>query len=98
MRFLIAAVLFVGSLVTSLLGIGDRTIWAPPADHHVSLTLTSNAPYVIVPASVLGQHTGKPVITVKSKNPTSPVFLSYGRESDIRAWLGSAHYLSLIHI
>lgn len=95
MRFLIAAVLFVGSLVTSLLGIGDRTIWAPPADHHVSLTLTSNAPYVIVPASVLGQHTGKPVITVKSKNPTSPVFLSYGRESDIRAWLGSAHYVEL---
>lgn len=95
MRFLIAAVLFVGSLVTSLLGIGDRTIWAPPADHHVSLTLTSNAPFVVVPASVLAEHSGNPVITVKSKNPTSPVFVSYGRESDIRAWLGSAHFVEL---
>ena len=95
MRFLIAAVLFVGSLVTSLLGVGDRTIWAPPADHHVSLTLTSNAPYVIVPASVLAEHPGRPLITVKSTNPTSPTFISYGREADIRAWLGSAHFVEL---
>ena len=53
MRYLIAAVLFVAALVSGLLGIGDRTIWAPPASHKISVSLDTTAPYVVVPAKVL---------------------------------------------
>ena len=95
MRFLIAAVLFIGSMVSLVLGIGDRTVWAPPADHHVSISLSTKAPFVVVPAKVLSEFSGSPIITAKSLLSTAPVFVSYGREADIRAWIANGHYLEL---
>ena len=92
MRFLISAALFVASLVSLLLGIGDRTLWAPPADHRISVSIDTKAPFVVVPATVLSSFPGQPSITVTN---VGPVFASVGRESDIRAWVGNAQYSEL---
>ncbi|MEY4296591.1 MAG: hypothetical protein RL016_437, partial [Actinomycetota bacterium] len=92
MRFLIAAALFVASLVSLLLGIGDRTIWAPPADHRISINVETKSPFIIVPAEVLSSFPGQPTVTVTSLGRT---FAAMGRESEIRAWVGNAQYLEL---
>ena len=92
MRFLIAAALFVASLVSLLLGIGDRTLWAPPADHRISINVETKSPFIIVPAEVLSSFPGQPTVSVTSLGRT---FAALGRESDIRAWVGNAQYLEL---
>ena len=92
MRYLIAAVLFVAALVSGLLGLGDRTIWAPPASHNISVSIDTTAPYVVVPAKVLSAYPGKPQVTALSKGAA---FVAYGRENDVRAWIGNAHVLDL---
>ena len=93
MRFLIAAALFVVSVVSLVLGLGDRTIWAPPASHRIAVSIDVKAPYVFVPSSVLHAFGGSPVLTAQNDGTT---FVAYGREADVQAWLGNADYASLM--
>jgi hypothetical protein len=86
MRLLIAAAVFVVSITLAGLGLAQRTIWAPPA----SVTLTADfdhlSPFAVIPNSTLVLHPGKPTIQVTGS--TSGVFISSGREADIRAFVG----------
>lgn len=92
MRFLIAAALFVASLVSLLLGVGDRILWAPPADHRISVSVDTKSPFIVVPAKVLSSFTGQPTVTATSLGRN---FVAFGRESDIRAWVGNSQFVEL---
>lgn len=92
MRFVIAAVLFIVSTVLILLGIGQRTVWAPPSQYSASIALTEKAPYVVVPNQVLKLHPGIPKITTKQAGVN---FIATGRESDITAFIADANHIAL---
>ncbi len=89
MRFLIAAALFVVSLLALLLGVAERTVWAPPANYSESLKIESGAPLTLVPNEVLQMHPGTPIIHVEGAKTT---FVASGREADITAWIGTAKH------
>ena len=99
MRFLIAGILGLFALVGLTLGIGDRTLWAPPKQQVLTSQITSESPFLLVPPSIVGAHPGQPAATVKSvvsESGSAPnieqVFVSYGRYADLRAWLEKAQY------
>ncbi len=99
MRFLIAGVLGLFALVGLTLGIGDRTLWAPPKQQVLTSQIAAESPFVLVPPSIVGAHPGQPRATVKAVlaeggDPASveQVFVSYGRYADLKAWLEKAQY------
>ncbi|MGO2539582.1 MAG: hypothetical protein ACTH8J_00405, partial [Specibacter sp.] len=90
MRLKIAIVLAVLGLLVLGTGIGQRTIWLPPA------TLTASAPAGVTPApltvvgpELLNTRDGKFTMTVKSDGP---IQLAVARERDINGWIGDAAY------
>ncbi|CAB4620014.1 MAG: hypothetical protein F2599_02615 [Actinobacteria bacterium] len=92
MRFLIAAALFVVSIVVLLLGVAERTIWAPPLAYNQTLEIDTAKPLVLVPNEVLSQHPGTPTISVQgAKN----AFVASAREADILAWIGNSGYATV---
>ena len=89
MRFLIAAALFLISMVGLLLGVAERTIWAPPANFSEQLEIESSKSLLLIPNEVLTKHPGTPTIY---SNGAKTAFMASGRESDILAWIGTTGY------
>ena len=87
MRFLLAALLFILAVSLLLLGLAQRTIWAPPDTFSVNLSVSGNEPYLIIPAEELALMPGDPVI---GGIGDAEVFVAYGREADVLAWVGQA--------
>lgn len=90
LRLKIAIVLAVLGLIVLGLGIGQRTIWLPPA------TLTTSAPADVAPApltvvspDLLKTRDGKFTLTIKNDGP---IQLAVARERDIAGWVGDASY------
>ena len=92
MRFLIAAALFVISLFALLIGIAERTVWAPPPAFIEVLNLDSTKPLVVIPNEVLSKHPGVPNVMVSG---SKSAFLASGREADILAWIGNSGYSTI---
>jgi hypothetical protein len=92
LRFLIAAGLLVLSLLALLFGIAERTVWAPPANHIKAIELDGKKPLILVPNEVLRMYPGIPKISAQGAKGS---FISTGRESDVRAWIGAAGHQSL---
>ncbi len=84
MRLLIAIGLFMVSLTLLMLGVAERTVWAPPTSYKLSVQFETGNPFTIIPNSVLSLHPGTPVVT--SSGPRN-VFIATGRENDIMAWV-----------
>jgi hypothetical protein len=92
MRFLLAAVLFILAISLLLLGLAQRTIWAPPDQYSISLNTASATPYLVIGAEQLALLPGDPRIGVVG---AETVFIATGMESDVLAWVGStSHYLA----
>ena len=93
MRFLLAALLFILAISLLLLGVAQRTIWAAPDNFSVNLSLSSEHPYVVIPAKELALIPGDHIV---SSFGGEQVFMAVGRESDVSAWIGLAsHYRSV---
>jgi hypothetical protein len=89
LRFFIASLLFVASLVALLLGIAERTVWAPAPIHKLSIQLDTENPLVEIPNSVLTRFPGEPTVTVFGDGL---VFAAQGRQADVNAWIGSTNH------
>jgi hypothetical protein len=89
MRFLIAATLFILSISFLLLGLAQRTIWAPPAVFAVNLVGQESQPFLIIPADALAMMPGDATITA---NGSSQVFLAVGKEVDVAAWVDTTSH------
>ena len=87
MRIIIAVAMFFLSTALLLVGIAERTIWAPEETKTMAVTIDAARPLVIVPNSILKLHSGTPVIKASG---TGKVFIASGRESDLRAWVAGA--------
>jgi len=89
MRFLIAATLFIVSISFLLLGLAQRTIWAPPAVFAVNLVGQGTQPYLIIPAEALAMMPGDATI---STSGSGQVFLATGRDVDVLAWVATTSH------
>jgi hypothetical protein len=89
MRFLLAALLFILAISLLLLGLAQRTIWAPPDNFSVNLTVSGNEPYLVIPAEELALMPGDPVIGAIGEGA---VFVAFGQEADVLAWVGQASH------
>ncbi len=93
LRSKIAIVLAVLGLVVLGLGIGQRTIWQPPA------TLTASAPAALSPTpltvispELLKTSDGKFTLTIKGEGV---IQLAVARERDIAGWIGDAAHTTI---
>lgn len=93
MRFLLAAVLFILAISLLLLGLAQRTIWAPPESYSMTLQATADQPYMVIPAEELDLMPGE--VTV-SATGLQDVLLAVGQENDVFAWLGTTSHLEAV--
>lgn len=94
MRYILAAVSLVISLVLLGLGIGQRTIWAPPETIVSQLDEATDAQILVIPGSTMNAHDGRQSVVIAGDGPISAVV---GREHDVLGWVGeSAHAVASI--
>jgi hypothetical protein len=86
---LIAATLFIVSVSFLLLGLAQRTIWAPPAVFAVNLVGQDSQPLLIIPAEALAMMPGDATIRVTGSNQ---VFLASGKDVDVVAWVDTTSH------
>ena len=87
MRIVISVALYILAIGLGLLGVAERTVWAPPLEKKLSVTIDESQPLIIVPNSILKLNPGKPTVKVTGHDE---VFVASGRESDIKAWVGAS--------
>jgi len=91
-RFALAIVAFIAAAVMIGFGIAQRTVFLEPDRVSLSAEIEGDAAYTVIEPEALGAHPGKQTITVSG---TDAVFVSYGRSSDVSAWIGDAPYVAV---
>ncbi|MFB9309504.1 hypothetical protein BJY17_001034 [Agromyces hippuratus] len=93
MRFVFAIVAFIAAAVMIGLGIAQRTVFLEPDRVSMSAELSGGeADFIVIEPEALAAQPGKQTITVSG---SPKVFLSYGRSSDVEAWLGETPYVAV---
>ncbi|MER2134236.1 MAG: hypothetical protein ABS910_06085 [Arthrobacter sp.] len=88
MRNKIAVPLIVLGILMMLVGIGQRTLWAPPQTVTAEAPQGSGAaPVAVLEADLLASRPDGAEITVRSEDG---VFLAVGRSADVEAWVDGA--------
>lgn len=87
MRYILAAVSLVISLVLLGLGIGQRTIWAPPETIVSQLEQATDAPILVIPGTTMNAHDGRQSVVVTGEGEITAVV---GREHDVDGWVGES--------
>ncbi|WP_413319501.1 hypothetical protein AA0Z99_03510 [Agrococcus sp. 1P02AA] len=89
MRYILAAVSLVISLVLLGLGIGQRTVWAPPETIVAQLEQPTDAQLLYVSGETMNQHDGRQTVSIAG---SGAVTVAVGRDHDVLGWIGgSAH-------
>lgn len=94
MRFVLAIVAFIAAAVMIGFGIAQRTVFLEPDRIAVSTEIEGQAAYTVIEPDALDAYSGKQTLTVSG---SETVFVSYGRTSDVEAWLGDAPYVSVTY-
>lgn len=92
MRFVFAIVAFIAAAVMIGLGIAQRTVLLEPDRVALSAEFSGETAFIVVEPEALAAQPGKQTISVSGSDT---VFVSYGRSSDVEAWLGETPYQSL---
>ena len=80
------------SLSLALVGVAQRTIWAPPPANVLTLEYDAENHFAIIDQKTLSTYPGNPTVTVFGDDKT---FVSSARESDIRAWIADSSFTSI---
>ena len=89
MRFVFAIIATVIAAALIALGIGQRTVWAPPESLTAQTELDSAAPYAVIDGSTLGANPGRQTITVAGEGD---LVMVYAPTSDVMGWVGGSDY------
>ena len=92
MRFALAIVAFIAAAVMIGFGIAQRTVLLEPDRVSLSAEIEGQAAYTVIEPDALGAHPGKQTLTVSGSDG---VFVSYGRASDVAAWIGDSPYVAV---
>ncbi|MHA7238364.1 hypothetical protein [Arthrobacter sp. TMS1-12-1] len=88
-----AVPIIVAGLLLMLLGIGQRTVWAPAETVTAGVAQDAQAgPVTVVEPGARGDAGGPVEVTVEADGPFT---LAVGRASDVEAWVGDAAHLSV---
>ncbi|RKR73708.1 hypothetical protein [Frondihabitans australicus] len=94
MRFVIAVITLVVAALLVLLGLAQRTVFAPPSSVTSSVSTTkSDATLTVISAKALKGYAGREHIVISGSDQT--IMAAYGRTSDIKGWVGDATYNSV---
>jgi len=91
-RFVLAIVSFVIGVLLVGLGVGQRTVFAPPTSIVAATSGSNAAPVTVLPGSVLNANPGYQRVNVSG---TGKVFAAYGKTSDVDAWIGDTEHTTL---
>ncbi|MGX1701565.1 glycosyl transferase [Microbacterium sp. NPDC055357] len=92
MRFVWAVAAFVLAAVLIGAGIAQRTVFQGPKTTTTEISVSEDAPYLLVDGSVLGAMPGTQ--TLRTQGP-GEIFAAYGRTSDMVSWLAETPYNSV---
>jgi hypothetical protein len=92
-RFVLAIVSFVIGVILVGLGVGQRTVFAPPTSTVAQASVSSGAPVTVIPGSTLTANGGYQRVRASGSGGTA--FAAYGRTSDVDAWIAKARHTTL---
>jgi hypothetical protein len=92
MRFVIATVLLISSMVTFVVGLAIKGPFEAAAESRLAYTIESTDPYVLIPHEILTKNEGE--VSVQAYGIKN-VFYADAREQDIQYWIGNSDYLRL---
>ncbi|CAN3702150.1 MULTISPECIES: hypothetical protein [unclassified Microbacterium] len=93
MRFVWAVVAFVIAAAMIGAGIAQRTVFQGPSETTAAVQTEGTTPYTLIDGSVLTSTPGAQTLRVAGDGA---VFVSYGRTSDMQAWLSDTRYTSVV--
>jgi hypothetical protein len=88
-RFVFAIIATVIAAALIALGIGQRTVWAPPESLTAQTALESGAPYAVIDGSTLGANPGRQTITIEGEGD---LVMAYAPTTDVLGWVGGSDY------
>ena len=89
MRFVWAVTAFVLAALMIGAGIAQRTVFQGPKTQSQAISVTGDAPYVLIDGAVLNSHDGSQTLRVQEDGT---IFAAYGRTADLEAWLTPSDY------
>lgn len=89
MRFVWAVAAFVIATVMIGAGIAQRTIFQGPKTTQADITVSEEAPYLLIDGAVLGSFPGTQTLRAHADGD---IFAAYGRTADMQAWLADTSY------
>lgn len=94
-----AVPIVVAGLLLMLLGIGQRTLWAPPETVTASVTQdVRSAPVTVIEPGARGDSVDSVDSVEVTVEAEGAFTLAIGRSSDVEAWVGDASHLSVTGI
>lgn len=89
MRFVWAVAAFVLAAVMIGAGIAQRTVFQGPKAETASVSVSEDAPYLLIHGDVLNMHAGAQTLRAEGEGE---IFAAYGRTADLEAWLADTPY------
>lgn len=90
MRFVWAVAAFVLAAVMIGAGIAQRTVFQGPKTETATISVDEPAPYLLIDGAVLNTLPGTQTLRAQGDGE---IFASYGRTTDMQAWLSDAEYV-----
>jgi hypothetical protein len=88
-RFVWAVAAFVLAAVMIGAGIAQRTVFQGPESETAELSVSEEAPYLLIDGEVLNRLPGTQTLRAQGEGA---IFAAYGRTTDLEAWLADATY------
>ena len=92
MRFVIATVLLISSMVTFVVGLAIKGPFEAAAENRLTYKIESADSYVLIPHEILTKFEGE--VSVEASGIKN-IFYADAREQDIQYWIGNSNYLRL---
>ncbi|WP_271985340.1 hypothetical protein [Pseudoclavibacter terrae] len=89
MRFILAAIAFLGSAALLVVGWLQVTEARAADSVEASGTLTQESPLLVIPSDTLIEHAGTQTITISGDGP---IRVAIGRQADIAGWVGTTQH------
>ena len=93
MRFVWAVAAFALAAVMIGAGIAQRTVFQGPRSATADLSVSQEAPYLLVDGAVLNSQPGAQTLRAQGEGE---IFAAYGRTADMKAWLADTTYNEVI--
>ena len=89
MRFVWAVAAFALAALMIGAGIAQRTVFQGPRSATADLSVSQDAPYLLIDGAVLNSQPGAQTLRAQGEGE---IFAAYGRTADIKAWLADTVY------